>query len=71
MVHALASLTAKGGLFNSLVAAARGDGVVAIYDTGGSQASAGKSKKGRRPAKANVSAPVFAQQSHAGAATCL
>ena len=70
MVHALAYPAAKDGPLNSLVAAARGDGVIAIYDTGENQTSAGRRKKGR-PGNANVSVPVFAQQSHAGAASCL
>ena len=70
MVHALASPAEHGGLTAGLVAAARGDGVVAVYDTGISQRSAKMRKKGRQ-SNAQVSVPVFAEQSHAAAVTCM
>ena len=69
MVHALASHCAKHSLYSGLAAAARGDGVVAIY----SMAEQGPFKGRKKNAKAakQPQMPVFASRCHDAAVSCM
>ena len=68
MIHSLAAVNAREGLHGSLTAAARGDGIVAIYNIEDDV----KSNRGRSRARApSICSPIFASKSHDAAVNCV
>lgn len=71
MVHALAcSIGEEGSALQGVVAAARGDGVIALYDTA-AEVTTGKQKRSCRQSKDSPLVPIFARQSHQAAVSCM
>ena len=65
MVHQLACPTSEDRAMNRLIACARGDGSVSIYDVDMDC----KSRDKRRKEQRNVSEPVFQNRCHSSAVT--